>query len=68
VDKQLSATPMTMVYLHLVIISANHKGKAAVDDGIFGPVIWALERAGRQERVVCGIEGNRSELFPIPYE
>lgn len=59
---------MVSVHLHLVIISAYHKRKAAIDDGVFGPVIWALEGASRQERVMRGIEGNRSELFPIPYE
>lgn len=52
--------------VHFVVVPANPKGETAVDD-VFHPVNGALERAGREERVVRRIECDGSELLPVPH-
>ncbi len=53
-------------YLHLVVVFANPKRKTAVDD-VLHPVNGALERAGREERVVGRVERDGSKLLPVPH-
>lgn len=49
----------------LMLIAANCKGKAALEDGVVGRIARVLEGAGREEGVVGGVERDGAEFFPV---
>lgn len=49
-----------------MVISANSKRKAAVDDMVYA-INRTLEGACRKQRVVGRVERDRAKLLPVPH-
>ena len=51
-----------------MLIPANHKGETAIDNGVFGIIVGAFQRARREQGVVGWVERDGAKLFPVPYQ
>lgn len=48
-----------------MFVTTNSEGETAFDDGVIGRIAGVLQRARRQQRVMCRVECNGAEFFPV---
>jgi hypothetical protein len=51
-----------------VIISPDGEGEATLNFGVVGLQVGITQRTARQHRLLCLVEGNRTELLPVADE
>lgn len=63
-----TSTAVKVEHSHIVRISPYCKRKTAMDFGLCGTEIWALQRTASQYRFLRVVKGDSAKLFPVANE